>query len=348
MTLLMKQIVIGIAASLLIGLLILILTFRVFEPVSLRILWEARIGDLPYAFMVPAVLVTAGAVLGLISGLYWQHKWQKAIIEASSLVRGERLPKQDQEALPELRQLQKAFRELETQAELQAERSQKLATERAEERQQSLQEVIEQERTRIARELHDSVSQQLFAASMMVSAISDEEKEIADTSKKRWRLVEDMIIQSQVEMRALLLHLRPAALQEQSLQAGVIKLVEELREKVPLDIHIKTEEFPIEKGVEDQLFRVVQEAVSNTLRHARAHSLHVLLIERDQTIILRISDDGIGFEAAEARTDSYGLTNMKERAEEVGGRCKIVSVPGEGSRVEVKVPQLRREDQSVD
>lgn len=348
MTLLIKQMVMGMAASLLIGLLILIITFRVFEPVSLRILWEARIADLPYALMIPAVLVTTGAAIGLASGLYWQHKWQKAMIEVSSLVRGERLPKLDQEALPELKQLQQAYRELEAQADLQAERSQKIATERAEERQQSLQEVIEQERTRIARELHDSVSQQLFAASMMVSAITDEENERTDGAKKRWMLVEDMITQSQVEMRALLLHLRPAALQEQSLQTGVTRLLEELREKVPLDIHVKTEEFPIEKGVEDQLFRVVQEAVSNTLRHAGARTLHVLLIERDQTIILRISDDGVGFEPAQPRADSYGLTNMRERAEEVGGRCKIVSIPGEGSRIEVKVPQLRKEEQIGD
>src|SRR5699024_8784335 len=108
------------------------------------------------------------------------------------------------------------------------------------------------------------------------------------------------------------------------------------------------EEFPIDKGVEDQLFRILQESVSNTLRHAKATTLHVMLIERDETIIMRTVDNGIGFDMRGGKTSSYGLQNMRERAFEIGGTCKVISLPNEGTRLEVKVPTLRKEGENLD
>src|SRR5690606_36376116 len=163
---------------------------------------------------------------------------------------------------------------------------------RAVEREQSLQEVVLQERNRLARDLHDAVSQQLFAASMMMSAINEGNAPQDAKLKKQLQMVERMIHQSQMEMRALLLHLRPVALKGKSLQEGVEELLMELTEKVSMKVEWKVESFTLDKGIEDQLYRILQEAVSNTLRHSNAEFLQVLLILRHDNIILRIVDDG--------------------------------------------------------
>jgi NarL family two-component system sensor histidine kinase LiaS len=122
----------------------------------------------------------------------------------------------------------------------------------------------------------------------------------------------------------------------------------ELQQKVPMKIQWKIEPIPLNKGVEDHLFRILQESVSNTLRHAKATTLEVLLIKRDNLVILRVVDDGIGFNVEETKTGSYGLQNMHERAVEIGGTLQIVSVPNQGTRLEVRVPMLSLEGEADD
>jgi two-component system, NarL family, sensor histidine kinase LiaS len=199
----------------------------------------------------------------------------------------------------------------------------------------------------LARELHDSVSQQLFAASMMMSAINETKQvESENREAKQMKMVEEMIHQSQLEMRALLLHLRPVPLKGKTLQEGIEELLVELSQKVTMEIGWKVEEFPLDKGVEDHLFRILQESVSNILRHSKAKELEVLLIQRDNFIIMRVVDDGVGFDVEESKAGSYGLQNMHERAVEIGGTCKIISVKNKGTRLEVKVPLMRKGESS--
>ena len=123
-----------------------------------------------------------------------------------------------------------------------------------------------------------------------MSAITESQTNIGITGRKQLKLVEEMIHQSQLEMRALLLHLRPVALHDKTLQEGIQELLVELTQKVPMDITWKLETVTLDKGMEDHLFRIVQESISNTLRHAKAKSLEVLLMKRDDLLILR--DDG--------------------------------------------------------
>ena len=160
---------------------------------------------------------------------------------------------------------------------------------------------------------------------MMMSAINETKDSTEnEIEAKQLKMVEEMIHQSQLEMRALLLHLRPVALKGKSLQEGMEELLMELMQKVTMDIKWKLEDFPVEKGVEDHLFRILQESVSNTLRHSKASQFEVLLIKRDGFIILRVTDDGVGFDVDEQKAGSYGLQNMYERAVEIGGNLKIV------------------------
>ena len=222
--------------------------------------------------------------------------------------------------------------------------SQKLSNERTEEQEKRIQEIVSQERNRLARELHDSVSQQLFAASMLMSAINENPSNGQNT--RQLQLVEEMIHQSQLEMRALLLHLRPVPLKGKSLKEGMEELLMELLQKVPMKITWKVEDVQMDKGVEDQLFRIVQEALSNTLRHSKAETVEVRLFEREDTLIMIISDDGVGFNVQASKAGSYGLQNMHERALEVGGTLKIASVLNKGTRLEVKVPVLAKDDEN--
>ncbi|MFC6118218.1 histidine kinase [Macrococcoides bohemicum] len=201
---------------------------------------------------------------------------------------------------------------------------------------ETVKQIVEEERQRLARELHDSVSQQLFAASMMLSALKSANH--TEQISKQLNLLEKMLHESQLEMRALLLHLRPVGLKNKTLEQGLIQLIKELKQKIPLNINADIEEIKLEKGVEDHLFRIAQESISNTLRHAKAEHITIELFRAGNRVILRVTDDGLGFDINQVDDTRYGLHTMKERALEIGGTCHVISAPQSGTRIEVKVP----------
>lgn len=215
----------------------------------------------------------------------------------------------------------------------------RMSDERAEGEDKRIQERIIQERQRLARELHDSVSQQLFAASMLLSAMTEQQENDAEEIPKPLAQAEKIVQQAQLEMRALLLHLRPAALHNKTLAQGLEELLFELQQKVHFTIRFRLEDVALSKGAEDHLFRIAQETLSNTLRHANASEVDILFVERDGLAIFRVQDNGVGFmKDDDGNAGSYGLHHIQERAIEMGGTSKIVSVPSQGTIVEVKVP----------
>lgn len=339
---LIRQIIYGVFVISLIGSLLLIITFLAFPLQDWEQLWTQRVFDLPYAAVIIIGFFLTGLVCGLIYHIAWHGKLQQIEKQLLLLMKGQLL-EEDDLTERDLSAIMKLLLQLQEKIKLQVELSQRLATERAKERENSLQEVIIQERNRLARELHDSVSQQLFAASMMMSAINETTKNSESPAQAQLAIVENMIQQTQLEMRALLLHLRPIALKDKSLQEGIKELLEELIQKAPLQVDWKIENFLLDKGIEDHLFRILQESISNTLRHANATSLHVLLIKRDNYIIMRIIDNGIGFDVNVSKASSYGLQNMRERALEIGGTLQVISVKNQGTRIEVKVPSIAKE-----
>lgn len=230
--------------------------------------------------------------------------------------------------------IERALYDVTTVVITQRNRLKKITDEKAENQDKMIQERVVEERQRLARELHDSVSQQLFAASMLLSAMT----ESAEEQNPLLPQVEKMVQQAQLEMRALLLHLRPVALKNKSIAEGLEDLLVELKEKVFFDIRYRLEEVALSKGAEDHLFRIAQETLSNTLRHAQATEVDVLFVERDGLAIFRVQDNGVGFKQGDEKTGSYGLQNVQERAIEIGATCKIVSVPSQGTIVEVKLP----------
>ena len=205
---------------------------------------------------------------------------------------------------------------------------------------ESKEEILREERQRLARELHDSVSQQLFAASMMLSAlVEDSKKKNGDiTLQKQMDMIEDIISASQSEMRALLLHLRPISLEGKSLKKGIEQLLRELQTKIKIQMVWDIEDIQLPTSIEDNLFRIIQELFSNTLRHAKANKLEVYMKKQDEIVSLRLIDDGVGFDTTQSNVGSYGLTNIKERVNQMGGTCKIISFKNKGTSVDIRIP----------
>ncbi|MCJ0597780.1 sensor histidine kinase [Enterococcus cecorum] len=210
---------------------------------------------------------------------------------------------------------------------------------------ESKEEILENERHRLARELHDSVSQQLFAAMMIMSALNEtiDRGENITNFSKQIQMVAKILSMAQSEMRALLLHLRPINLEGRSLKQGIEQLLVELQSKVELKIIYDVEEVSIQPSIENELFRVVQELLSNTLRHAKASELELYLNQSANQLVLRIQDDGVGFDTSKKKAGSYGLLNVKERISSVGGTVKIVSIPNQGTSIEIKIPLIDNE-----
>ncbi|MBD3107028.1 sensor histidine kinase [Bacillus sp. AGMB 02131] len=342
MNMIQRQIMQGMLYSLSLTVLI-VLAFTFVFPVDLmRELWDRNTMGLPFIVFIPLCSAVIGAIAGGVSGYYTRQQFVKISRDLSDMELGKYVNIAGSSTIQEVNSIYDRIDRLQKQMANQIATSQKLANERSEEQEKRIQEIVSQERNRLARELHDSVSQQLFAASMLMSAIN--ESEHGEQQDKQLKLVENIIQQSQLEMRALLLHLRPVPLKGKSLKEGMEELLVELMQKVPMKITWKIESVELDKGVEDQLFRILQESLSNTLRHSQASSLEVYLVKREGMVIMIVSDDGVGFDLETSRTGSYGLQNMHERALEVGGTFKIVSVKNKGTRLEVKVPIIVKDD----
>ncbi|UOQ87148.1 sensor histidine kinase [Gracilibacillus salinarum] len=330
--------------TLLAFLLLLILTvfyYLAFPIHNWQLLWTHKVMEIPVVLMMPAVTILFGIVIGIIIAAVWQRRIHFIENSLHRVLNNQSVA--DPVSYEEMTDVLSRLRDVQQYIQDQTKRTQKLIEERATAQEETINQVISEERNRLARELHDSVSQELFAASMLVSAVLAANIEQDEKTTKQLHQIEAMIQQAQLEMRALLLHLRPVLLKDKTLNEGMEQLLEELHAKVPMDINWRLETIEVNKGMEDQLFRILQEAISNALRHAKASLVEVLLMERDDFLILRISDNGIGFDVEEKQHNSYGLTNMYERAAEIGARLNIVSLENEGTKIEIRVPLMSEE-----
>lgn len=216
---------------------------------------------------------------------------------------------------------------------------QRLADEKSELADQAHQAAVMEERQRLARDLHDSVSQQLFALNMLSSAAK---KSIGKDSEKAAIIVKqvaDIAGKAQGEMRALLLHLRPIDLRGESLAEALSILIKELKEKTQIEIDATLEGIEdLSKGTETHMFRIIQESLSNILRHSEATKVRIATEKKGGYITLYISDNGKGFDLKESKMTSYGLQTMRERAEEIGGLFQIRSKEKEGTYIDLRIP----------
>jgi signal transduction histidine kinase len=199
---------------------------------------------------------------------------------------------------------------------------------------------VVQERNRLARDLHDAVTQTLFSASLIAQALpATWERDQAEGDK----LLEDLRQLNRgalAEMRTLLLELRPAALIETSMADLVRQLAEAIvgREGIPVDLSIEGScILPPDTHV--AFYRIAQEALNNVVKHARANRVTISLHCNAERISLEIADNGKGFDPAAAQeSGGFGLPGMAERAEQFGGTLTIHSEPGQGTTVTICLP----------
>jgi NarL family two-component system sensor histidine kinase LiaS len=319
------------------------------EPEIVRWLAEYAYVRLPVSLDGPLLLsafllsLAAAAPIGIISGYVVGNLLKKRLNilweAAMNLGRGFLSYRVPELGVDEIGELGWQFNQLAARWEEQVASLQRLSNHNAALAEQLKHAAVTEERQRLARELHDAVSQQLFAIAMTTAAI----KRLVDKNPQRAaqqiELVEEMAAAAQAEMRALLLHLRPATLQNKSLREAIVELLEELTRKNALEITWEIEDVKgLPSGIEDHLFRILQESLSNTLRHARASHIAVKLFTLQGQVRLRVADDGIGFDSVEEKMTSYGLRSMRERVTELGGSLEIYSSVGKGTQIEVRVP----------
>jgi two-component system, NarL family, sensor histidine kinase LiaS len=308
------------------------------EELSYTFLFTTNVASIPLALFVFSLSILFGICTGYIGGYVIKKRLRELDTSLLQMERGQ-FNFHKSTVLDDFTDIENRFHALASSLEEQALSFQKITNERAYETEKELENAVSKERNRLARELHDSVSQQLFAISMMISAINEMPNMNKQPFERQLQLIEEMAINAQSEMRALLLHLRPVQLEGRKLKDAIHDLLTELSAKQSITIkwHID-DTIHLEKGVEDHLFRIVQEALSNTLRHAKARNIELRLRTIEKGILLKIMDDGVGFDLNKPKAGSYGLQSMRERANEIGGTFKIVSLLNKGTQLEVKIP----------
>jgi signal transduction histidine kinase len=198
-----------------------------------------------------------------------------------------------------------------------------------------------EERNRLARDLHDSVVQKLFGivlAAQSAATLFDRDQ---DSARGQVQKLQELTQDAIQELRSLIFQLRPAAVESDGLAAALAKHVQVLRRvhRQEIDLEV-TGEPRLRPDIDDEVFRIAQEALHNGVKHAAAGRLELLLEEGERRLALTVRDDGVGFDpgATAHRSRRLGLTSMEERATALGGTLRIDSAPGKGTTIELEVP----------
>jgi NarL family two-component system sensor histidine kinase LiaS len=191
-----------------------------------------------------------------------------------------------------------------------------------------------EERNRLARELHDSVKQQVFASTMQIGAAKTVLDQHPETVREHLNEAEQLSRQAQSELASLIRELRPVSLLEQGLIPALEEYMADWSRQNDIEVEFIVPEdgtLPIE--VEQALFRVTQEALSNVTRHSEAVKVELQLHREDSEVVLIISDNGKGFDLSAAEDHGMGLNSMRERVQSLGGNLIVESEPGQGTRL---------------
>jgi PAS domain S-box-containing protein len=203
----------------------------------------------------------------------------------------------------------------------------------------SLTQVREQERTRISRELHDDLGQQLAGLKLSLSWLGNRIKDGRETTTHN---VDDMRHQLDgaiASVRRIAAELRPRVLDDRDFAEALTWQTREFTRHSGLEVSLNLEagERVRDNGLATALFRIVQEALTNVVRHAQASQVCICLVAHEAQLVLTIYDDGVGFDGA-VRKGGVGLVGMRERCTAIGGVFAIQSRPGEGTNVSVSIP----------
>jgi signal transduction histidine kinase len=198
-------------------------------------------------------------------------------------------------------------------------------------------EAQESERRRLARELHDETGQAL--TSILLGLKGLEEKLASDESRAAVGDLRELVVSTLQDVRRLAVELRPTALDDFGLVTALERLTNSFAEqsRIPVDFHsaLPAERLPAE--VETALYRIVQESLTNVVKHARATRVSVLLTRKNGSVAAVVEDDGRGFDPGTMSDDGFGLVGMRERIASLGGKLEIESGKA-GTTIAAEVP----------
>ncbi|HEY3491076.1 MAG TPA: sensor histidine kinase [Candidatus Deferrimicrobiaceae bacterium] len=199
----------------------------------------------------------------------------------------------------------------------------------------------EAERSRLARDIHDGIGQSLLALKLRLQLFSSKarggERPLPETLDSLTKEVSGII----EDVRRISVDLRPSFMETMSLLEAIRWFAESFVGQGGIEVRVHGGEAEMDdppSRVKDNLYRALQEILSNVVKHARATRIDVSLYRSEKEMILKVSDNGVGIVAGEGKPAGIGLTTMQERAELLGGRCSLESVPGAGTTVTLEVP----------
>jgi two-component system NarL family sensor kinase len=198
----------------------------------------------------------------------------------------------------------------------------------------------EQERIRIAGELHDGVMQQMLAVNMMLGTAK---RRMAGDSDARATIdkIQERLIQAGAEIRQLSHDLHPPILQDAGLPKAVLAFCEQFSAAsgIPVSCDCDDSASDLSRGAALALFRIVQEALGNAAKHAHATRIAVHLSRSSDVVSVSVADDGVGFDPGRLGTSGgLGLVMMRERASQLNGTFEFESAPGRGTTIKVVIP----------
>jgi signal transduction histidine kinase len=196
----------------------------------------------------------------------------------------------------------------------------------------------ELERRRLARELHDETGQAL--TSILLGLRTVEEARSQDELRNAVEEVRELVRSTLHDVRRLAVELRPKALDDFGLEAALERLTSSFAEQTGIEVDFQTvlPDGRLPPEVETTLYRIVQEALTNVVKHARASRVSVLVTSKGSSVTAVVEDDGAGFQPERIREGGLGLLGMRERVALVGGRVDVESRPGAGSTLVAEVP----------
>jgi signal transduction histidine kinase len=313
---------------------------------------EFALGLLIFLLPILAASSLIGLAYGWLAGRGFSKRLKRLTEANAALAAGDLARRVQDTSADEIGQLSRQFNTMAEQLAENLRALRLLADQNAQLAERAAQLATVEERNRLARDLHDSVSQELFSLSMLAAASRRLIEKKPEVAAQQLDEIQQMAQRALQETRSLIFALRPAALDDRGLAPAVRDLAAAARERqgLQVDLTINGERrLPIEH--QQALFRIVQEALANVARHSGVREARVALCYDDGRVSLTVRDLGRGFSPSAPRSArSIGLDSMAERAAALGGTFAVESAPGRGTTVIVTIPvadEIRRQSEAV-
>jgi NarL family two-component system sensor histidine kinase LiaS len=318
---------------------------RVPEPVSdnlIASLWNSLWSSLAGSLAILVLVTPAGVFFGWITARGLVRRVRQLVQVTTQFAAGDYTERIFVTHHDEIGQLERQLNQMAEEMVEHIARRQRLAEENAR----------LEERSRISRELHDAISQDLFSLRLLADGLQEAARAGSSSADLRPHiaLLEQATGSMTREMRALLLELRSTELERLGLLGVLQKLAQTYGERLGIEVVTDLQPVAVDVTVEQTLFRIAQESLSNAARHAGASQISLSLATAGRNAVLTISDNGKGFTLPDTTVEGtlegsgLGLRIMHERVEEVHGTLELTTAPGIGTRVAVTVPGERAND----